>query len=208
MQIKPEIHKLLQLMLNLDRRLQNQTLQGKFTELYPRINPKNTTKQHTSAELTVNENLTQPPETLGTNSKSPNGDIELNVDEDLRRSVLKVFGSKPATLSVQAKPKLTTNKPPCGLIDVRGDIPDNCEELMSSYQNQKLGKTQKKRKRPPKLDVRSGGDDTTEESETDEVDMEENEENMILTTDDTTTYKNIYENITEESNNSKNFLEI
>lgn len=191
---KPEINTLITRLSNIERILHNPTAKPESSVIY---NVANLSKTPTNTEMTVDEDIRRAvlnvfgPKPSGNSNNSPNADIQVNIDEDLRRSVVKLFSSKPTT-------EPTTEKPPCSLIDIRGDIPKDCVDMMSSMKTQKSSKVQKKRKRRPKLNVRSdanGDDDNFDES------AEENDY-MISTTDATTT-ENIHQDIAEETNQKK-----
>lgn len=113
--------------------------------------------------ISVSENITN----LQTESETvKNNDLEL--------AVLKIFGPKPSgNQHIQQNSQLNTNenirsqnssipaktsnilasseRPPCSLIDVRAGI--GCEDTSTKKRKSK------KRKRPPKIDIRSGAED-------------------------------------------------
>lgn len=199
-QLKPEIDILLRYLSNIERILQNRTKTGSNVN----NNLENPNKPPSNTEMTVDEDIRRsvlkvfgqkPAENFGTNDNSPNTGIQFNVDEDLRRSVVKLFGAKPTMVSTT---ETGTDKPLCTLIDIRGDIPNGCEDIIS-MKNQKLKKMQKNRKRRPKLDVRSGAGDSHEDFTDD--DTEENE--YMISTTDATTIGTINEDVTERNNGKK-----
>lgn len=115
----------------------------------------------------------------------------VTVGEDTEQAILNVFGSKPGTsnkpsnshiqsnvsgskLLTTIKPKSSTDKSLCGFTGTKGDIPTGCQE-------KRPNRNQRKRKRPPKFDVRAGENDNSTRNEDEDDDYVE--ENVNSTTE-------------------------
>lgn len=157
--------------------------------------------------MTADENLRKsilnvfgpkPTETSSTTTQSPNTDSQ--TDEDVSPSGSRIFPSKPLSTSATVKAilKSTNEKPLCNLLDIRADIPKNCEDMMTPKRKHKNRKI--KRRRRPKIDVRVGEHSSENEDYFEYYESDDNEESTTPSTELTTTSENTPEDTDDENN--------
>lgn len=161
---------------------------------------KNTLEKDNIRQSNLNTFGAKNPQKQGIVFPEPNTDIQENVNGDIGKAILNVFGPKPTTSTTTIKPNVKAeDKRLCSLIDVRLGVPQNCEEIMTPKKHKH--KKGKRRKRPH-IHVRLQDDVTPEDDDYD--DYEENEENMNPTTEATTIHSEINEQGYEENNLNEN----